>query len=74
MTGNNEASRRRPDALDRLESKLAWGAKALPRTRVSGVVTEIAMSHYRVAGLSEKLRQAGHPIVRHRDFSDSENA
>ena len=35
---------------------MAWGAKALPRTRVSGVVTEIAMSHYRVAGLSRFLR------------------
>ncbi len=37
-------------------ARLAWGAKALPRTRVSGVVTEIAMSHYRVAGLSRFLR------------------
>jgi flagellum-specific ATP synthase len=56
MSGNDETSARRPNALDRLESKLAWGAKALPRTRVSGVVTEIAMSHYRVAGLSRFLR------------------
>ncbi len=56
MTGNSGVSRRPPNALDRLESELAWGAKALPRTRVSGVVTEIAMSHYRVAGLSRFLR------------------
>ncbi len=56
MSGDSEPSGRRPDALDRLESKLAWGAKALPRTRVGGVVTEIAMSHYRVAGLSRFLR------------------
>jgi flagellum-specific ATP synthase len=44
------------NALDRLEGKLAWAAKSLPRSRVSGVVTEIAMSHYRVAGLSRFLR------------------
>ncbi len=56
MSGDDETSGRRPNALDRLESKLAWGAKALSRTRVSGVVTEIAMSHYRVAGLSRFLR------------------
>jgi flagellum-specific ATP synthase len=35
---------------------LSWAAKALPRTQVGGVVTEIAMSHYRVAGLSRFLR------------------
>ncbi|MBV8661880.1 MAG: flagellum-specific ATP synthase FliI, partial [Hyphomicrobiales bacterium] len=44
------------NALDRLENKLAWAAKSLPRSRVSGVVIEIAMSHYRVAGLSRFLR------------------
>src|ERR1700761_4226987 len=49
-------SSQRFNALDRLEGKLSWGAKSLPRTRVSGVVTEIAMSHYRVAGLSRFLR------------------
>ena len=56
MSGDSEPSGRRPDALDRLESRLAWGVKALPRTCVGGVVTEIAMSHYRVAGLSRFLR------------------
>src|SRR5271156_4580148 len=56
MSGNMGASNQRFNALDRLEGKLAWGAQALPRTRVSGVVTEIAMSHYRVAGLSRFLR------------------
>jgi flagellum-specific ATP synthase len=56
MSGDSEPCGRRLDALDRLEGKLAWGAKALPRTRVGGVVTEIAMSHYRVAGLSRFLR------------------
>src|SRR5271170_7636815 len=56
MSGNIGTSSQRFNALDRLEGKLAWGAKALPRTRVSGVVTEIAMSHYRVAGLSRFLR------------------
>ena len=56
MSGDSEPCGRRPDALDRLEGKLAWGAKALPRTCVGGVVTEIAMSHYRVAGLSRFLR------------------
>jgi flagellum-specific ATP synthase len=43
-------------ALDRLERGLAAAAKTLPLTSVSGVVTEIAMSHYRVAGLSRFLR------------------
>jgi flagellum-specific ATP synthase len=56
MSGNTVTSGQRFNALDRLESKLAWGAKAVPPTRVSGVVTEIAMSHYRVAGLSRFLR------------------
>jgi flagellum-specific ATP synthase len=56
MSENSERTGRRPNALDQLESKLTWGAKALPRTSVSGVVTEIAMSHYRVAGLSRFLR------------------
>ncbi len=56
MSGDDATAGRRPNALDRLESKLAWGAEALPRTRISGVVTEIAMSHYRVAGLSRFLR------------------
>ena len=43
-------------ALDRLERGLSAAAKTLPLTSVSGVVTEIAMSHYRVAGLSRFLR------------------
>ena len=56
MNGDDQAFRPRVNALDRLEDKLAWGAKTLPRARVGGVVTEIAMSHYRVAGLSRFLR------------------
>jgi flagellum-specific ATP synthase len=44
------------NALDRLESAMAWGRKNLETTRVSGVVTEVAMSHYRVAGLSRFLK------------------
>ena len=56
MSVNSEPSDRPPTALDRLADRVTWAAKALPRTRVSGVVTEIAMSHYRVAGLSRFLR------------------
>jgi len=55
MNGDEQVGPRM-NALDRLDSRLTWGAKALPRTRVGGVVTEIAMSHYRVAGLSRFLR------------------
>src|SRR5579872_4937557 len=44
------------NALDRLERAVAWGRKNLQPTRVSGVVTEVAMSHYRVAGLSRFLK------------------
>jgi flagellum-specific ATP synthase len=35
---------------------LAAGSRTLPKLRVSGVVTEIATSHYRVAGLSRFVR------------------
>src|SRR5579863_5446573 len=52
-----EAAIERPaNALDRLESALAWGRKNIEPARVSGVVTEVAMSHYRVAGLSRFLK------------------
>src|ERR1700690_2032799 len=44
------------NALDRLEAGLAWGRKNLEPVRIGGIVTEIAMSHYRVAGLSRFLR------------------
>jgi flagellum-specific ATP synthase len=44
------------NALERLASLLAKGRRTLARTRVSGVVTEIATSHYRVAGLSRFVR------------------
>ncbi len=43
-------------SLQRLEAALDWGAQNLERTRVSGVVVEIAVSHYRVSGLSRFLR------------------
>ena len=56
MTDDCEASTPRPTALDRLERGLTAAAKTMTLTAVSGVVTEIAMSHYRVAGLSRFLR------------------
>ena len=43
-------------ALERLERRVAWGLRNLPTARVSGVVTEVSMSHYRVAGLSRFLK------------------
>jgi len=45
--------------LERLESRVAWGLRNLQAARVSGVVTEVSMSHYRVAGLSRFLRLGG---------------
>ena len=45
-----------PNALLRLERALARGLREQPFARVSGVVTEIATSHYRVAGLSRFVR------------------
>ncbi len=51
-----QAQERPTNALDRLESAMAWGRKNLEPVRISGVVTEVAMSHYRVAGLSRFLR------------------
>ena len=39
-------------ALDRLELALTRGSRLAPRVTVGGVVTEIATSHFRVAGLS----------------------
>jgi flagellum-specific ATP synthase len=44
------------NALDRLERALAWGHKNIEPVRIGGVVTEVAMSHYRVAGLSRFLK------------------
>ena len=60
-----------PTALDRLESLLARGVKRAPRVSVGGVVTEIATSHFRVAGLSRfvrmgeivRLNQAGRAAI-----------
>ena len=43
-------------ALERLERRVAWGLRNLQAARVSGMVTEASMSHYRVAGLSRFLR------------------
>ena len=47
--GGRESS---ASALSRLEQKLDWARDNLPRARVSGAVTEIATTHYRVSGLS----------------------
>ena len=41
--------------LERLE-RLAWGLHNRQAARVSGVITEVSVSHYRVAGLSRFLR------------------
>jgi flagellum-specific ATP synthase len=43
------------NALDRLEAATGAARRAFEPVRISGVVTEIAMSHYRVAGLSRFL-------------------
>ena len=43
-------------ALDRLELALTRGSRLAPRVTVGGVVTEIATSHFRVAGLSRFVR------------------
>ncbi len=43
-------------AVDRLERRVAWGLRNLQAARVSGVVVEVSMSHYRVAGLSRFLK------------------
>jgi flagellum-specific ATP synthase len=45
-----------PNALARLESAFARGGRLAPRVTVGGVVTEIANSHFRVAGLSRFVR------------------
>lgn len=42
--------------LVRLERQVAWGLRNLQAARVSGLVTEVSMSHYRVAGLSRFLK------------------
>ena len=44
------------NALEKLEQAFARGSKLAPRVAVGGVVTEIATSHYRVAGLSRFVR------------------
>jgi flagellum-specific ATP synthase len=56
LNAEGQAGERPMNALDRLESAIAWGRKNLEPARVSGVVTEVAMSHYRVAGLSRFLK------------------
>ena len=45
-----------PNALENMEAVLASARRTMPICRVSGVVTEIAVSHYRVAGLSRFVR------------------
>src|SRR5271155_123994 len=56
MQAASEASDRSANALERLASLLAQGDRTLPKTCVSGAVTEIATTHYRVAGLSRFVR------------------
>ena len=43
-------------ALERLERDVEWGLRNIELTRVGGAVTEVSMSHYRVAGLSRFLK------------------
>jgi len=47
---------RPPNALKRLDDRLTQARKTLPLTHVSGLVTEVAPSHYRVSGLSRFLK------------------
>jgi flagellum-specific ATP synthase len=42
--------------LERLEQRTAHGLRSFPFIQVSGAVVEVAMSHYRVAGLSRFLK------------------
>jgi hypothetical protein len=42
--------------LERLEQRVAQGLRTLPFAQVSGLVVEVSMSHYRVAGLSRFLK------------------
>ena len=56
MQAASEASDGSANALERLASLLAQGDRTLPKTCVSGAVTEIATTHYRVAGLSRFVR------------------
>jgi flagellum-specific ATP synthase len=52
----SEAGDRSANAVERLASLLAQGDRTMPKTCVSGAVTEIATTHYRVAGLSRFVR------------------
>ena len=54
--GAAEARNLPTNALERLAGLLAQGDRSLARTCVSGAVTEIATTHYRVAGLSRFVR------------------
>jgi flagellum-specific ATP synthase len=56
MTIHESFANRPETALSRLENQLALARRDLQRTRISGVVTEIATSHYRVSGLSRFLK------------------
>jgi flagellum-specific ATP synthase len=56
VNGEGAPGERAPGALARLETNFARGWRDLRATRVSGVVAEVSMSHYRVAGLSRFLR------------------
>ena len=44
------------NALERLETTLASLRKDVPTVRVGGIVSEVAATHYRVAGLSRYVR------------------
>jgi len=56
MTPLDTPTPRPAGALGRLEAQLDWARHNLPRIRVSGAVSEIATTHYRVSGLSRFLR------------------
>ena len=43
-------------ALERLERAIAWGLRNLQAAQISGLITEVSISHCRVAGLSRFLR------------------
>ena len=58
MTANQSApAPAKPlNALQKMETALSAALSTKPFCRVSGVVTEIAISHYRVVGLSRYVR------------------
>ena len=56
IQSGDAAPDRAGNALERLANLVARGDRTLSRTTVSGEVTEIATTHYRVVGLSRFVR------------------